>query len=99
MTKKENKDSIDVDYLANLARIELTAQEKESIHSRLISIIQYLHKLDAADISNVQPTAHAIPAFNIWEDDEPIIPLTPEQALMNAPQKKDNQVVVPKTVE
>lgn len=99
MTKKEKRDSINVDYLANLARIELTEEEKISIKSRLESIIQYLDKLDSADISDVEPTAHAIPSFNVWEEDEPITPFTVEQALMNAPQKKDNQIVVPKTVE
>lgn len=100
MTKNEKtKPSIDVDYLAQLARIELTAQEKDSIQSRLVSIIQYFDKLDAADLGDVEPMAHATPLFNIWQDDEPTTPFTPQQALMNAPQKKDNQIVVPKTVE
>lgn len=77
----------------------LTPEEKVSMQSRLASIIQYIDKLDSAQISDVEPMAHAIPLFNVWQDDEPIIPFTPEQALMNAPQKKDNQIVVPKTVE
>lgn len=99
MTKSEQKDSIDVDYLSRLARIELTESEKESIKSRLESIIQYINKLDSIDLSHVEPTAHAIPSFNVWDNDEPIVPFSPEKALMNAPQKKDNQIVVPKTVE
>lgn len=99
MTKSDQKDTIDVDYLSRLARIELTQDEKDSIKSRLESIIQYINKLDSIDLSGVEPTAHAIPAFNVWDIDEPITPFTPEKALMNAPQKKDNQIVVPKTVE
>lgn len=99
MTKPEQKDSIDVDYLSRLARIELTENEKESIKSRLESIIQYINKLDSVDLSHVEPTAHAIPSFNVWDNDETIEPFSPEKALMNAPQKKHNQIVVPKTVE
>lgn len=99
MTKSDQKDSIDVDYLSRLARMELTESEKESIKSRLESIIGYINKLDSVDLSHVEPTAHAIPSFNIWENDEPIVPFSPEKALMNAPQKKQNMVVVPKTVE
>lgn len=99
MSKTEQKDSIDVDYLSRLARIELTQNEKDSIKSRLESIIQYINKLNSIDLSHVEPTAHAIPSFNIWDNDEPITPFSPEQALFNAPQKKHNQIVVPKTVE
>lgn len=99
MTKTEKEDSINIDYLANLARIDLTDQEKQEMKSRLEIIIQYFEKLDKADLTNIEPTAHPFLSFNVWEDDEPIVPFTPAQALMNAPKKKNNQVVVPKTVE
>lgn len=99
MTKSEKSDSIDVGYLANLARIELSTEESQEMKSRLETIIKYLEKLNSVDVSNVEATAHTLPSYNIWEEDEPIIPFTPKEALMNAPKSKDNQVVVPKTVE
>lgn len=99
MTDAEKSDSIDVDYLANLARIELSGEESEEMKSRLETIIKYLEKLNSVDVSGVEATAHTLPSYNVWEEDEPIIPFTPEQALMNAPKSKDNQIVVPKTVE
>lgn len=99
MTKPEKSDSIDVHYLANLARIELSDKESQELKSRLETIIKYLEKLNSVDVTNVEATAHTLPSYNVWEDDEPIIPFTPEQALMNAPKSKHNQVVVPKTVE
>lgn len=99
MTKSETGDSIDIDYLANLARIELSEKESQELKLRLGTIIKYLEKLNSVDMSNVEATAHTLPSYNVWEEDEPIVPFSPEQALMNAPKSKDNQIVVPKTVE
>lgn len=99
MSETEKSDLIDVNYLANLARIELSEAESQEMKSRLETIIKYLEKLNSVDVSNVDATAHTLPSYNVWEEDEPIIPFTPEMALMNAPKSKDNQIVVPKTVE
>lgn len=99
MTQAEKTDRIDVNYLANLARIEISEEEGQEMERRLQTILKYLEKLNTVDMSNVEAMAHTLPAYNVWEGDEPSIPFTPEEALMNAPKSKDNQIVVPKTVE
>lgn len=98
MTSLDN-DSIDIDYLAKLARIELSENERQEMQSRLKTIIKYLEKLNTVDFSNVEAMAHPLPSYNVWEDDIPEPCLTPEEVLFNAPQSRDNQIVVPKTVE
>lgn len=94
-----NNHNIDIDRLATLARIELAEDEKQAMVQSLDSIFEYFQELSAVDIEGVEESAHAYPLYNILRADEPGIMFTPEEALMNAPEKRDNQVVVPKIVE
>lgn len=91
--------SIDIDYVANLARISLSEEEKETFGSQLDEILGYIEKLNTADISGVEPTAHAFPVKNVWADDEAAEAMPVEKALSNAPARRDNMIVVPKVVE
>ncbi|MEX2381087.1 MAG: Asp-tRNA(Asn)/Glu-tRNA(Gln) amidotransferase subunit GatC [Opitutales bacterium] len=90
---------IDIDYVANLARIALTDEEKATFSSQLEDVLKYIEKLNALDISGVEPTAHAFSVENVWMEDkaEPGLPV--EEALRNAPVIRQNMVVVPKVVE
>lgn len=99
MTQIKNTEDFDVQYLANLARIELSEKEVQEMQNRLRSIIHYLDKLNTIDVSDIEATAHTLPAYNVWEEDNPSPLWPPEEALMNAPKIKNNQIVVPKTVE
>ena len=91
--------SMDIDYVANLARIELTSQEKEKFQGQLGDVLKYFEKLQEVDIEGVEPTAHAFPRFNVWDKDLAIDGFSAEEALLNAPKSRNEQVVVPKVVE
>jgi len=92
--------NIDIDYLANLARIELSKEEKIKLSSQLNDIIGYFDKLSAIDVEGVEPMAHAHKVFNIWrEGDEPGQTYTVDTLKKMAPEYRDNQVVVPKVIE
>ena len=90
---------LDVDYVANLARIELTEKEKKKFSSQLGDVLKYFDKLNAVEVEGVEPTAHAFPRHNVWDEDQPRSGLSSEEALMNAPEKRQEQVVVPKVIE
>lgn len=90
---------IDIDYVANLARIDLTDEEKEKFSAQLGDVLAYFDKLKAVDVSGIEPTAHAFPLYNVWAEDVAAPGFTAEEALRNAPQTRDSQVVVPKVVE
>ncbi|MGE9294573.1 Asp-tRNA(Asn)/Glu-tRNA(Gln) amidotransferase subunit GatC [Ruficoccus sp. ZRK36] len=92
-------EKIDIDYVARLARIDLTEEEKRTFPEQLGNILAYVDKLNEVDVSGVEPMAHAFALENVLDDDEPHKPLPVEQALRNAPAQRDNQVVVPKVVE
>ena len=91
---------IDIDYVANLARIELSSEEKAKLGSQLDDILGYFDKLNAVDVAGVEPMAHAHAVSNVWrEGDQPGPVFDPEVVVRMAPESRDNQVVVPKVVE
>lgn len=94
-----NSPEINIDYVAKLARIELTADEKEKYSQQLGQILGYFQKLSEIDVSNVEPSAHAHAIYNVWREDIEGEPINVDDALMNAPAKRDNQIVVPKVVD
>ena len=90
---------IDIDYVANLARIALTAAEKVTFARQLGDVLAYIEKLKQADVAGVEPTAHAFDVCNVWADDVPQPGLSNEDAMRNAPAARDGMIVVPKVVE
>ena len=90
---------MDIDYVAALARLDLTAEEKQKFSAQLSDILGYFQKIKDVDVTGVEPMAHAFPVHNVWDEDEEGPCLSVEAALSNAPAKRDNQIVVPKVVE
>lgn len=91
--------TIDIDYVANLARIALTDEEKKLFSGQLDDVLTYIEKLNTVDVSGVEPMAHAFALTNVWEEDCAVPPLPVEVVLKNAPAVRQNMVVVPKVVE
>jgi aspartyl-tRNA(Asn)/glutamyl-tRNA(Gln) amidotransferase subunit C len=88
-----------LDHVANLARISLTPEEKARFGAQLGDVLVYIAQLNEVNVEGVEPTAHAFPVVNVWAEDVPEAGLSVEDALRNAPQKRDNMFVVPKVVE
>ena len=90
---------IDVKYVAHLARLRLTPDEEKKFGEQLGQVLGYVEKLKELDVSNVEPTAHAMPLVNVTRPDE-IRPSIPhEDALRNAPATANGLFIVPKIVE
>lgn len=94
-----SKPHIDIEYTARLARIALTDEEKARLSSQLESILGYIEKLDELDTSDVEPTAHPHSVVNVWQEDVAAEAMSVEAALMNAPERRHDMIVVPKIVE
>ncbi|MEO6034908.1 MAG: Asp-tRNA(Asn)/Glu-tRNA(Gln) amidotransferase subunit GatC [Verrucomicrobiota bacterium] len=89
----------DVKYVANLARVALSAAEEEKLSAQLENILSYIEKLKELDVSQVEPTAHAVPLINVFRADEVKPSISNEDALRNAPSKANGLFLVPKIVE
>jgi aspartyl-tRNA(Asn)/glutamyl-tRNA(Gln) amidotransferase subunit C len=92
-------DSIDVAYVAKLARLELSAEEAAVTQEKLSQILVYVEQLGKLDVSAIEPTAHAFEATNVFRADVSRPSLSVEEALLNAPDKQDDLFKVPKVVE
>jgi aspartyl-tRNA(Asn)/glutamyl-tRNA(Gln) amidotransferase subunit C len=90
---------LDIDHVANLARLALTPEEKATFSAQLNDVLAYIEQLKAVDVAGIEPTAHAFPLYNVWADDVPQPGLPVEEALRNSPAQRDHMIVVPKVVE
>jgi aspartyl-tRNA(Asn)/glutamyl-tRNA(Gln) amidotransferase subunit C len=89
----------EVDHVARLARLELSAADKERMRSELDGILSYIDKLRALDTRDVEPTSHAVPVTNVMRDDVEQPSLPQEDMLANAPDRHRDMFRVPKIIE
>jgi aspartyl-tRNA(Asn)/glutamyl-tRNA(Gln) amidotransferase subunit C len=90
---------IDVKYVAHLARLSLSPDEEQKLSTQLGNILGYIEKLKQADVTNVEPTAHAFPLVNVTRADEVRPSMPHDDALRNAPARANGLFIVPKIVE
>jgi aspartyl-tRNA(Asn)/glutamyl-tRNA(Gln) amidotransferase subunit C len=89
---------IDVRYVANLARLELSDAEVAEFQPQLEAILGYVETLSKLDVSGIDATAYSTSVFGRMRDDVPHESLTPEAVLQNAPDQAQGQIRVPKVV-
>lgn len=88
-----------VKHVANLARLAVTDEEVDMFTKQLDDIIKYAEQLNELDTEKVVPTTHVLDLKNVMRKDESRKWLTQEEALKNAPDKKDGQVRVPSVLD
>ena len=92
----------DVEKIADLARLELTAQEIDLFTQQLGSIIGYVEKLNEIDTTDVRPMLHCAPAGVDNEDasrDDQVRPsLGQKRAVENAPDSEAGYFKVPRVI-
>jgi len=105
----------DVAYVADLANLELTADERVSMVRDLNSILEYVDRLNQLDTSNVPPMAQVSDRYGVDESKqgserfayasrEDIVEglrksLPQAEALANAPDADEQFFRVPKVIE
>jgi aspartyl-tRNA(Asn)/glutamyl-tRNA(Gln) amidotransferase subunit C len=89
----------EVQWVAHLARLQLTEAELETMTRQLSAIVDYVDQLKQVNTDGVEPMAHALAVQNIFRADEPAPSLTVADALANAPQRRDDFYSVPAVLE
>ena len=90
---------IDVAYVAELARLELTDEERAVFQPQLESIVGYVEKISEVDVEGVEPMMHGRPLVNAFREDVVRPSLPAETALGNSPQRVGDEFLLPKIVE
>lgn len=78
----------DVEHVAALARLELSADEIERFTGQLSAILEAVSKLQGVDTSGVGPTASILDLHDVLREDAPRPGLSTEEALKNAPDRE-----------
>jgi aspartyl-tRNA(Asn)/glutamyl-tRNA(Gln) amidotransferase subunit C len=92
-------DKQEVEYVAMLARIELTGEEKELYSEQLSTILEFFDRLKEVDTENVQPTSHVVDLVNAYRSDQRRPGPGVEAVLQNAPDRSDRFFRVPKILD
>lgn len=92
----------DVEKIAELGRLELTAEETDLLTDQLSSIIGYVEKLNELDTADVPPMSHCAPAGGDMEyakrDDQVRPSLGQTLAVENAPDSVGGYFTVPRVI-
>jgi aspartyl-tRNA(Asn)/glutamyl-tRNA(Gln) amidotransferase subunit C len=87
-----------VEKVARLSRLAIPAEQLPKFTQQLESILEYIAQLKSADVSAVEPMAHAVKLTNVLRDDVPAEPLSTEDVLRNAPATDGPFFKVPKVL-
>jgi aspartyl-tRNA(Asn)/glutamyl-tRNA(Gln) amidotransferase subunit C len=75
----------EVEHIAELAKLQLTDDEKSLYAEQLSAILDYADRLQQLDTDSVPPMTSAVPLDTVLRDDEAQECLPPEKLLSNAP--------------
>ena len=100
MDNKSDTGCIDVRYVADLARLELTDDEALRYGAELSAILAYVAQLNELNLDGIEPTAHATRLVNVFRADVAGSNLDRKLALANAPALTDDVLIrVPQVIE
>ena len=89
----------DVEYVANLARLNLDEPTQERLVKEMGEILTYMDKLNELDTSEVEPMLHVLSISNVYRDDVVSASMTRDDALKNAPKSDGEYFLVPQILE
>ena len=87
-----------VKKMAHLARLELSEDEKRTLGSQLLDILNFVQQLSEVNTDNIE-SLDILTGGTPMREDIPQKTLSQEDALMNAPQRVNGFFVVPRIVE
>jgi aspartyl-tRNA(Asn)/glutamyl-tRNA(Gln) amidotransferase subunit C len=91
----------EVEYVARLAQLAITDEEKKLFIRQLNSILEYVEQLNLLNTENVEPTAHAVSSSEPSQSlrpDEPRSTFTQDESLANGPATGAGYFKVPKVI-
>ena len=92
LTQKE------VEYVADLARIQVSEAEKEELSHQLSAILTYMEELNQVDTEGISTMTSVVSQTNVLREDEVRESVSQDETLKNAPAAKDGMFQVPKII-
>ena len=98
MAKQKIDDAV-MENVEILAKLDLSAEEREKAREKMQEMLDYVEKLNELDTEGVEPLSHTFPVENVFREDVVTGGDDRDAMLSNAPKCKDGQYQVPKTVQ
>ena len=92
-------DRATVDYVARLARLALTDEERARLTEQLGDILSHFAMLQTLDTDMVEPTSDVVALGNVVRDDVPGPCLSRDAVLAAAPEAEEGYLKVPPVIE
>lgn len=89
----------EVEYIANLARLEINPEEKEVYREQLSAILDYVARLGDLDTSQIPPTSSVLVLENVLRADQSRPGLGQDVLMRSAPEEDNGQFRVPPILE
>jgi aspartyl-tRNA(Asn)/glutamyl-tRNA(Gln) amidotransferase subunit C len=89
----------DIEYVARLAKLKLSDEEKERLVSQMGDIVEFANNINKLNTDGVEPTNHILKVQNVFREDEVKESYSRDEILKNAPKKEAGCLVVPSVVQ
>ncbi|WP_251862034.1 Asp-tRNA(Asn)/Glu-tRNA(Gln) amidotransferase subunit GatC [Clostridium sp. Marseille-Q2269] len=89
----------DVEYVAELARLEFKEEEKDNILDDLNKILSYMEKLDELNTDNEDIVVNPYYIENKYREDNVEKSMELKEVIDNAPESLEEYVIVPKVID
>ena len=90
---------IDIDQIAELARLNLKPHERAKLAKDLEKILAYVDQLQELNTEKVEPTSHVLALENVFRADRVRPSEIHEAVLKYAPKREEKFFKVPKVLE
>lgn len=87
-----------IDDVGILAKLELSAAEKEAARRDMERMLDYIDTLNELDTEGVEPMSHIFPIQNVFREDVAANGDGSAETLRNAPSRAGQSFQVPKTI-
>ncbi|WP_434303893.1 Asp-tRNA(Asn)/Glu-tRNA(Gln) amidotransferase subunit GatC [Clostridium botulinum] len=89
----------DVEYVAELARLEFKEEEKDNFVNDLNEILNYMKKLDELNTDDVDIVVNPYYIENKYREDNVEKSMELKEVIDNAPESLEEYVIVPKVID
>ncbi|APH14869.1 aspartyl/glutamyl-tRNA(Asn/Gln) amidotransferase, C subunit [Clostridium sporogenes] len=89
----------DVEYVAELARLEFKEEEKDNFINDLNKILNYMEKLDELNTDDVDIVVNPYYIENKYREDNIEKSMELKEVIDNAPESLEEYVIVPKVID
>ena len=88
-----------ISRVAELARLNLSGEERAEFSRQLSDIIGYVEKINELDTSSIEPTDHIVEMKNVFRSDVVRKSMPVEETGNMAPEFENGHIVVPQIIE